>query len=76
MTSMILKNKIVVITGGAGLLGKEFAKAVVEHANPVQRFASVQTRSNTSPSVAFKLNDCLYVAASFVTVRQTAAAAY
>lgn len=30
MTSMILKNKIVVITGGAGLLGREFAKAVVE----------------------------------------------
>ncbi|MDO9207845.1 MAG: oxidoreductase [Sulfuricurvum sp.] len=27
----MLKNKVVVITGGAGLLGKEFVKAVVEH---------------------------------------------
>lgn len=27
----MLKNKIVVITGGAGLIGKEFVKAVVEH---------------------------------------------
>jgi len=27
----MLKNKVVVITGGAGLIGKEFAKAVVNH---------------------------------------------
>ena len=27
----MLKNKVVVITGGAGLIGKEFVKAVVEH---------------------------------------------
>ena len=27
----MLKNKVVVITGGAGLIGKEFAKAVVEN---------------------------------------------
>ena len=27
----MLSNKVVVITGGAGLLGKEFVKAVVEN---------------------------------------------
>ena len=27
----MLKNKVVVITGGAGLIGKEFVKAVVEN---------------------------------------------
>lgn len=27
----MLKNKVVVITGGAGLLGKEFVKAVIQH---------------------------------------------
>ncbi|WP_419675992.1 SDR family NAD(P)-dependent oxidoreductase [Aliarcobacter butzleri] len=27
----MLKNKVVVITGGAGLIGKEFVKAVIEN---------------------------------------------
>ena len=27
----MLKNKVIIITGGAGLLGKEFVKTVVEH---------------------------------------------
>jgi len=27
----MLKNKVIVITGGAGLIGKEFVKAVVEN---------------------------------------------
>jgi NAD(P)-dependent dehydrogenase (short-subunit alcohol dehydrogenase family) len=29
--NLLLENKVVVITGGAGLLGKEFAKAIVVH---------------------------------------------
>ena len=38
----MLKNKIVVITGGAGLIGKEFVKAVIEH-NGIAVLADINT---------------------------------
>ena len=40
----MLKDKVVVITGGAGLLGKEFVKAVVEQ-NGVAVIADINERT-------------------------------
>ena len=40
----MLKNKVVVVTGGAGLIGKEFIKAVVEN-NGIAVIADIDEKS-------------------------------
>lgn len=50
----VLNNKVIVITGGAGLLGKEFAKAIVAHGgNPV----IADIRGKEAHLAAQELND-------------------
>lgn len=53
----MLKNNIVVITGGAGLLGKEFVKAVIEH-NGTAIIADINVKlgNNAKNTLSLKFN--------------------
>ena len=42
----MLKDKVVVVTGGAGLIGKEFIKAIVEN-NGIAIIADINEKNRT-----------------------------
>ncbi len=53
----MLSNKVVVITGGAGLLGKEFIKAIIEHnGNAIIADINSDIGSSAKESLSLELN--------------------